>query len=105
MAALLVATLAMPAFAASQGDFTVVNNTSMILTHLYVQSSESPTWGDDILGRDVLGSGETADVTFTGFDSSSCLYDVKVVGQTGGEGTLYKIDLCVVTTVTFSDAA
>jgi hypothetical protein len=104
MAALLVAMFAMPALADPR-DFTVNNNTSFVLTHVYVQSSDSNTWGDDIMGRDVLDSGTSVNVVFGAFDGTTCLYDVKVLGQAGQVGYLYKVDLCSVTNVTFSDAA
>jgi hypothetical protein len=52
----------------------------------------------------VLNPSETVDVAFNGFDGSTCLYDVKVMGQGGQEGYLYKVDLCTISTVTFSDA-
>jgi hypothetical protein len=103
MAALLVAMFVLPALA-DQRDFTVVNNSSLVLTQVYVTASDTTAWGDDIMGRDVLNPSETVDVSFKGFDGSSCLYDVKVMGQGGQEGYLYKVDLCTVSTVTFSDA-
>jgi hypothetical protein len=104
MAALLVAMFAMPAFA-DQRDFTVVNNTSMTLTNLYVSASDTAAWGDDILGRAVLGSTETASVTFGSFDAGACFYDVKVLASEGQAGYLYKVDLCTISVVTFNDAA
>jgi hypothetical protein len=101
---LLAAVWALPVLAASQGDFTVVNNTSIVLTHLFVGPSDSADWGDDILGQDVLNPSESANVTFSKFDSSYCLYDVKVLGSQGQTGQLLKVDLCTVTSVTFSDS-
>ena len=95
---------ALPAFA-DQRDFTVVNNTSLVLTNLYVSTSDTAAWGDDILGRAVLGSMETGNVTFGLFDAYSCLYDIKVLGSEGQEGYLYKVDLCTISVVTFNDAA
>jgi len=100
--ALLAALWAMPAFADPR-DFNVVNGTSVVLTHVFVSPSDTQDWGDDIMGRDVLNPAETVNVTFGKFDGTSCLYDVKVVGQAGASGVLYKVDLCSVTTVTFSD--
>src|SRR5436190_18963382 len=100
--ALLAALWAMPAFADPR-DFNVVNGTSVVLTHVFVSPSDTQDWGDDIMGRDVLNPAETVNVTFAKFDGSTCLYDVKVVGQAGESGVLYKVDLCSVTTVTFSD--
>jgi hypothetical protein len=100
--ALLAALWAIPAFADPR-DFSVVNNSSIVLANVYVGPSDSLDWGDDIMGRDVLNPSETVNVTFSRFDGENCLYDVKVVGQQGQTGVLYKIDLCTVTTVTFSD--
>jgi hypothetical protein len=100
---LLVAAWAAPAFADPR-DFDVYNNSSVVLTHLYVSPADVQQWGDDVLGRDVLNPSETVSVSFGSFDGSTCLYDVKVVGQQGQEGVLYKVDLCSTTTVTFSDA-
>ena len=101
-AVVLVAMLAIPAFADPR-DFDVVNNTSIVLSHVYVSPSDTLAWGDDILGRDVLYSGETVSVSFQQFDGNTCLYDVKVLGQAGQEGNLFKVDLCTVYTVTFND--
>jgi hypothetical protein len=100
--ALLAALWAIPALADPR-DFTVVNSTSLVLTHVFVSPSDTTDWGDDIMGRDVLNPSETVNVTFAKFDGNSCLYDVKVFGQSGETGVLYKVDLCSTTTVTFSD--
>jgi hypothetical protein len=102
-ASLLAAALAVPALADPR-DFSVVNGSSVTLTHLFVSPSDEQQWGDDILGRDVLNPSESVDVTFRGFDGSTCLYDIKVLGQQGQQGVLYKVDLCSSSTVTFSDA-
>jgi hypothetical protein len=83
-------------------DFTLINGTSTVITHVYVGPSDSEDWGDDILGQDVLAPGESVFIYFTRFDGSSCLYDIMVMTREGGEGYLYKIDLCSTTTVTFS---
>src|ERR1700716_3641003 len=91
--ALLAALWAIPAFADPR-DFTVVNSTSVILTHVFVSPSDTAEWGDDIMGRDLLNPDETVSVTFGKFDIDSCLYDVKVLGQQGQTGVLYKVDLC-----------
>jgi hypothetical protein len=102
-AALLVAVFAAPAFADPR-DFTVTNNTSFVLTHVYVEPSDSNSWGDDIMGADVVASGSGVKVTFGAFDGATCSYDIKVIGDAGQEGFLYKVDLCNTTAVTFSDA-
>ncbi len=92
---------------ADRRNFTVVNNSQIVFAHLYVAATDSDSWDDDILGKDVLGPGETWDVAFSKYDGEAgkCLYDVKVVGKGGEEGKLLKVDLCTVTTVTFGDNA
>jgi hypothetical protein len=102
--ALLAALWAIPAFADPR-DFNVVNNTSIVLTHVYVAPSDSSDWGDDIMGQDVLAAGDNVNVVFRKFDGTTCLYDVQVMGQQGQTGVLYKVDLCTISTVTFSDNA
>ena len=74
-----------------------------MLTHVYVSPSDTADWGDDIMGQDVLDSGANVNVTFRKFDGATCQYDVKVIGQQGQSGVLYKVDLCNTDTVTFSD--
>ena len=105
-AALLVAATVTSAFA-DKRDFTVVNNSSIVFAHLYVAATDSESWEEDILGKDVLAQGESWNITFSKYDGEAgkCLYDIKVVGKAGEEGKLLKVDLCTVTTVTFGDTA
>lgn len=104
VAVLLVAMFAVPALADPR-DFSVVNNTSFVITHVYVATSDSSDWGDDILGRDVLYPAESVPVTFNRRDSgTSCQWDVSITGQSGQQGVMYKVDLCSTTTVTFTDS-
>ncbi len=100
--ALLVALWVMPALADPR-DFSVVNDSSITLAQVFVGPSDSADWGNDIMGRDVLSSGETVNISFSRFDGETCLYDVKVVGSAGEIGVMYKVDLCSVTTVSFHD--
>jgi hypothetical protein len=103
VAALLVAMFAVPTFADPR-DFTVTNNTSFVVTQVYAGSSDSNSWGDDILGSSVLAPGQAVGVTFPGFDGTQCMYDVKIVGQSGESGVMYKVNLCYYSDVSFSDA-
>src|SRR5438105_10789742 len=91
VAALLVVNT--PQVRADPRDFTLVNSTGTVITHLFVGPSESSDWGDDILGRDVLDAGDSVDIVFARFDGETCLYDIKVMTQDGREGFLYKVDL------------
>ena len=83
-------------------DFTLVNSTGETIENVYVGPSTSDDWGSDILGNDVLGAGQQLNVTFSGFSSGDCTYDIKVKTASGREGFLYKVDLCNTSTVTFN---
>lgn len=96
--------LAAPETRADPRNFTLINGSSITITHVYVSASDARDWGDDILGRDVLLPGESVDILFSRFDGEAgqCLYDIWVIGKDGEEGYLYGVDLCTTTTVTFS---
>jgi hypothetical protein len=87
-------------------DFTLINNTAAItFVQVYVSPSGAAEWGDDILGGQAMGPGQYANITFSRFDGSTCLYDILIVGENGEHGQLNQVDLCSTSTVTFSDSA
>lgn len=84
-------------------DFTLINGSDRVITHVYVQpTGPDDDWGDDVLGRDVLLPGEEVFIYFTRFTPDNCFYDIKVVADDGGEGEMLNVDLCSTLTVTFS---
>lgn len=90
-------------------NFTVINESSIVITHVYVGASDDPDpWAasDDILGRDVLNPGEQWDVYFDKYDGEAgkCFYDILAVGINGEQSALRAVDLCSTYTVTFYDA-
>jgi hypothetical protein len=105
LAGTLFATSVGSAFADPR-DFTVVNNTSgVVIAHLYVAPTDSNSWEEDVLGKDVLGPGESWKITFSKFDGDGgkCLYDVKAIAKEGQESVLYKLNLCETNTFTYND--
>lgn len=61
-------------------NFTLYNETSKSIHYLYVSAARSDKWGRDILGTDVLKSGQYTRITFPNQTSDSpCIYDIKVV--------------------------
>lgn len=88
---------------ADQRDFKLRNDSSVDIASVYVSPSGVDSWGSDAMGTDVLPSGQTVAMNFSGSDDSTCLFDIKVVGVQGQEGYLYKVDLCSVSVVTFGD--
>jgi hypothetical protein len=95
--------IAQSAFADNQRDFTLNNASSVDLASVYVSPTGIDSWGSDAMGTDVLPSGQSISMNFTGSADAACVYDIKVVGVQGQEGYLYKVDLCSVSQVTFSD--
>ena len=84
-------------------NFTFINASPITIIDVYVTASNTTDWGDDILGRDVLFSGEEVDILFSRFDGEAgqCLYDILVRGENGEEGYLYGVNLCETTSVTY----
>lgn len=79
MAAALVAGLSGKLFAeGSDNDFTVVNKTGYTIDKIFVSPHDKNSWGDDIMGKDLLKDGESVDIKFhSGADADD--YDLKVV--------------------------
>jgi hypothetical protein len=83
-------------------DFTLINNSESIITHLYVQpSGPDEEWGDDILGVSVLEPGQEVLVYFERFTEGNCLYDLKVTLEDSSEYELLDQDLCETFTISF----
>ena len=87
---------------ADQRNFTLVNNTSQPITYLYISESGANTWEEDVLGKDVLGSGESTDIVFSG-KTGKCSYDIKTAFSSGAPFERYALNLCETTTYTLSD--
>ena len=101
-ALLLLASILFPSAAsAGQQDFTVVNQTGFVVVSINVSPSAEPNWGPDILGREVLANGETAQVSFDRAENI-CLWDIRVTYDDGDTGDFRQVNLCEVTTVTLS---
>ena len=81
--------------------FDLINSSSANLQELYVSPANSDTWGEDILGIDVLAVGEQGAVTIADGESV-CAYDLQLVMDSGAtlEGTA---DLCETRQFTITD--
>lgn len=81
----LGATLSLPGHKvlADQRDFTLVNGSSITIVHVYVSPATVDNWQEDVLGQDVLVSGDRVNITFSGYDSSQCAFDIRVDGKNG----------------------
>jgi hypothetical protein len=97
---LAAAFVASAAWAAAQ-DFTLHNRTGHVIVTLNVSPTTSNQWGPDILGVDVLGDGESAEVSFDR-DEDHCVWDIRVTYDDGTENDERGINLCETTDVTFT---
>lgn len=98
MVALMIGFAATPAMADDASS--IINQTGMDITHLYVSASNEDDWGDDILGRDILENGEECELEWAP-DDDECKYDVKIVDGNGKAWTVAAVDFCKYTKLTF----
>ena len=98
--ALLVSAIATAAYAGAQ-DFTIHNSTGQAVLTLNVSPSDSNQWGPDILGVDVLGDGEDAEVSFDR-NEDQCVWDIRVTYDDGDVNDERGINLCETTDITFN---
>lgn len=65
-------------------EFKLINKSSFVITELYASPSNVRSWEEDILGMNVLGSGESVNVTIAD-GRRACEYDLKIVFDDGDE--------------------
>jgi hypothetical protein len=82
-------------------NFTVVNQTGHTVMTLNVSASNENSWGPDILGRDVLANGESAQITFERGETQ-CMWDIKATYDDGDTTDMRGVNLCNVATVTLT---
>ena len=92
--AALAATLAFCSAGAYAGEHdakvTITNNSSWVLTELYISDTDQAEWGPDQLQEMVIGTGET--FTLNGVPCDA--YDVKVVDEDGDSCVIEAVALC-----------
>jgi len=92
--------LASPASAADH-RVDIVNKTGMALKHFYASVTSTDSWEEDILGRDILEDGESFEADIND-GSGKCKYDFKAVFENGQYLIQKNIDVCTVTTYTYT---
>ena len=90
----LAAAILVPAVPALSQDlvFMLDNQSSYDIHRFYASPSDVGDWEDDILGRDILYSGESARVTIADA-RTQCEYDLLIIFEDGDELT-DTVDLC-----------
>lgn len=88
---------------ASKDGFRVENNSGEDIVELYVSASTRASWDTNILGGDVLTTGESTPVTFGDPSPQNCLYDIMAVFSDGQTIEDYQINVCTTPAYTFSN--
>ena len=58
--------------------FTLANQSGVAMTHFYMSPPDTQAWEDDVLGVDVLESGDSVSITVQD-GRPDCHYDIKAV--------------------------
>lgn len=80
-------------YAQGKQDVIVVNKTGVTINELHITPNDADEWGEDILGRDVLGLDEECDIQFHPKENI-CFWDLRVADSDGNSLEWDKIDLC-----------
>jgi hypothetical protein len=94
-----MALLATSAVRAGEQDFTLINKTGVEIHALHISPHSSDEWGEDILGKDTLASGEKLDITFPSRTRAKH-WDLRIEDEKGNSLTWESIDLLEVSEVT-----
>ncbi len=90
------------AAAAEDLEFTLNNESSFAITHFYASPSDVGSWEDDILGQDILPSGESINITI-GDGRSQCDYDLRFQFEDGDVVERAAVNLCDTGSYTLTD--
>ena len=71
----------------------IINETNTTMMEFYASNVNADTWEEDILGRDVLGAGDSVMMNIDD-GSGYCLYDFKAVFSDGDVVTQDDINVC-----------
>ena len=89
LAALILLTL--PALARDSDSRVVVSNYSdWTIEEFYMSPVDDRDWGDDLLGDEVMETGDTLTLTHISCDD----WDILIVDEDGDECVLEEVDLC-----------
>ncbi len=83
--------LAAATAAQAASNLALENASGIDIHYVYISPDYADTWGDDVLGNDILPAGGVFELTSNG---DHCIYDVLVVWADGSELDGYGFDFC-----------
>ena len=87
---------------AGRQDFVVRNETGTDIVRLYVSTSNTNDWEEDVLGRDVLEAGTYTKINFSN-STQGCYHDLKAVFRDGDVLERRDLNLCELGSYTFTN--
>lgn len=101
IAAVTVASLlAAPTFAANR-KVDIINKTGSVMTSFFASSTGTDSWEEDMLDNDTLANGETLEADIDD-GTKACIYDFKAVFADGDTVVKKKVNVCEISTFTFT---
>jgi hypothetical protein len=88
-------------FAEGKQDFTLHNATGKVIKEVYVGPTSSEEWGDDVMGKEVVGDGESAHITFHP-KATANNWDLKIVFDDDKWTVWTNFDLSTISDITIS---
>jgi len=82
-------------------DFTLHNATGKVLKEVYVGPNSSDEWGSDVMGKDVVGDGESVHLSFHP-KATAKHWDLKIVFDDGKATVWTDFDLTTIDDITIS---
>lgn len=82
-------------------DFTLHNATGKVLKEVYVGPNSSDEWGSDVMGKDVVGDGESVHLSFHP-KATAKHWDLKIVFDDGKSTVWSNFDLTTIDDITIS---
>jgi len=81
------------ASAQAQQDYyiDVTNNTGYTIFYLNVSPGDAQSWEEDVLGDEVIMTGDTVRVDLTGYNSP--IFDVRAIDEDGDSYTFFGINV------------
>ncbi|MGE0396834.1 MAG: hypothetical protein AB7T06_08965 [Kofleriaceae bacterium] len=70
---------------------TIENESSYAFAEIYLSPEDAASWGNDLLGADILAPGEVLELSGITCD----VYDIRIVDDEGDDCVLASVDLCL----------
>jgi hypothetical protein len=100
LAAALVLATASPVFAEDL-VFTLINNSSVTVTEMYVSKHSTAVWEENILDGSTIDAGTESEITIADGETT-CDYDLRFVGENGATHEVNQ-NLCELASYTLTD--